>query len=47
MQKGFVYFAGVMDWYSRRLLSWRLSTLSSLLPEAAQGTRPACRSVGV
>jgi putative transposase len=25
MKKGFVYFAAVMDWYSRRILSYRLS----------------------
>ena len=23
--KGFVYLAAVMDWYSRRVLSWKLS----------------------
>ena len=25
MAKGFVYLAAVMDWYSRRVLSWRIS----------------------
>jgi len=25
MQKGFLYFIAVMDWHSRRVLSWRLS----------------------
>ena len=25
MAKGFVYLAAVMDWYSRRVLAWRLS----------------------
>jgi putative transposase len=25
MAKGFVYLAAVMDWYSRRVLSWKLS----------------------
>ena len=25
MAKGFVYFAGVMDWATRKILSWRLS----------------------
>ncbi len=25
MARGFVYLAGVVDWYSRRVLSWRLS----------------------
>lgn len=25
MQKGFLYLIAVMDWYSRRVLSWRLS----------------------
>ena len=26
LAKGFVYLAAVVDWYSRRVLSWRLST---------------------
>ena len=26
MTKGFVYLVAVMDWYSRRVLSWKLST---------------------
>lgn len=26
MAKGFVYLVAVMDWYSRRVLSWRIST---------------------
>lgn len=26
MKKGFLYLVAVMDWYSRRVLSWRLST---------------------
>ena len=26
MAKGFVYLVAVMDWYSRRVLSWRVST---------------------
>ena len=25
MAKGFVYLVAIMDWYSRRVLSWRLS----------------------
>ncbi len=25
MKRGFIYFVAVMDWYSRRILSWRLS----------------------
>jgi putative transposase len=25
MAKGFVYLVAVMDWFSRRVLSWRLS----------------------
>jgi putative transposase len=26
MARGFVYLAGALDWFSRRVLSWRLST---------------------
>jgi len=26
MAKGFIYLVAIMDWYSRRVLSWRLST---------------------
>lgn len=26
MAKGFVYLVAVMDWYSRKVLSWRIST---------------------
>jgi putative transposase len=26
LAKGFVYLVAVMDWFSRRVLSWRLST---------------------
>jgi putative transposase len=26
MARGFVYLAVVLDWFSRRVLSWRLST---------------------
>jgi putative transposase len=25
MKKGFIYLVGVMDWYSRKILSWRVS----------------------
>ncbi len=25
MKRGFIYFVAVMDWYSRKILSWRLS----------------------
>ena len=27
MARGFVYLAAVVDWYSRRVLSWRVSTI--------------------
>lgn len=26
MARGFVYLAAVVDWYSRRVLSWKVST---------------------
>lgn len=31
MARGFVYFVGVMDWASRKILSWRLS--NTLMPD--------------
>lgn len=46
MRHGFLYLAAVMDWYSRHVLSWRLSnTLSGrfcleALDEALAGGRP-------
>ena len=46
MQHGFVYLVAVMDWYSRYVLSWRLSnTIDTAfcleaLDEALQGGRP-------
>jgi len=38
MAKGFVYLVAIMDWYSRRVLSWRLSTTldSAFCVEALQ-----------
>ena len=30
MAKGFVYLVAVMDWFSRRVLSWRVSITSAL-----------------
>ena len=30
MAKGFVYLAAVVDWHTRRVLSWRLSVISAL-----------------
>jgi putative transposase len=30
MAKGFVYLVAVMDWFSRRVLAWRLSLRGSL-----------------
>ena len=38
MKAGFVYLVAIMDWYSRRVLSWRLSnTLDSVLRRGARG----------
>jgi putative transposase len=42
MAKGFVYLAVVLDWFSRRVLSWRLS----ITMEAAFLRRDAGRSSG-
>jgi len=38
MKSGFVYLVAIMDWYSRRILSWRLSNTldSSFCVEALQ-----------
>jgi len=38
MKSGFVYLVAIMDWYSRRVLSWRLSNTldSSFCIEALQ-----------
>lgn len=46
MRRGFVYLAAIMDWFSRFVVSWRLSiTLEvefcvEVLEEALAGTRP-------
>ena len=32
MAKGFVYLVAIMDWYSRKVLSWRLSTTMDTEP---------------
>ena len=41
MRRGFLYLVAVMDWYSRKVLSWRLSnTLESEFCVAALGRRP-------
>ena len=38
MAKGFVYLVAVMDWFSRRVLSWRLSiTMEGVLRRGAAG----------
>jgi putative transposase len=45
LAKGFVYLVAVMDWFSRRVLAWRLSTgmdsgfCVEALPEGAGSTR--------
>ena len=36
MARGFVYLAVVLDWFSRRVLAWRLSV--SLSPDRADAT---------
>jgi transposase InsO family protein len=35
MAGGFVYLAVVLDWFSRRVLSWRLSIIIALQPKSA------------
>jgi putative transposase len=27
MRRGFLYLVAIMDWYSRKILSWRLSNI--------------------
>jgi putative transposase len=31
MARGFVYLAVVLDWFSRRVLAWRLTAISFLI----------------
>ena len=38
MARGFVYLAVVLDWFSRRVLSWRVS-ITSIRPTATAGGR--------
>ena len=38
MAKGFVYLAGVIDWFTRRVLSWRLSIA---METSRMASRPA------
>jgi putative transposase len=40
MARGFVYLAAVVDWFSRRVLVWRLSI--TLETECADGVLPGC-----
>jgi len=35
MQRGFLYLVAIMDWYSRTVLSWRLSNSADVWEEAA------------
>src|SRR4051812_50060886 len=37
MARGFVYLAAVIDWFSRRVLSWRLSITMGFCVEAVGG----------
>jgi putative transposase len=32
MRKGFLYLVAIMDWYSRKVLSWRLSNCRDAAP---------------
>jgi len=43
MQRGFLYLMAVMDWYSRKVLSWRLSNSIPLMAckQATAGRRKA------
>jgi hypothetical protein len=42
MARGFVYLAVVLDWFSRRVLSWRLSITMDAYP-GFQGHRSTRR----
>jgi putative transposase len=39
MARGFVYLAAVIDWFSRRVLSWRLSITMEFCVEAVEEAR--------
>ena len=39
MARGFVYLAAVIDWFSRRVLSWRLSIPMEFCVEAVEEAR--------
>ena len=41
MQQGFLYLVAIIDWATRRVLSWRLSnTLTVLCRGSERGSRP-------
>ena len=45
MARGFVYLAAVVDWFSRRVLAWRVSiTWSRVLPRAVEEALPCTAS---
>jgi putative transposase len=52
MEAGFMYLAAVIDWYSRYVITWRLSNTldcsfcTEMLEEALRGGRPRAYAPG-